>query len=219
MNLSPIKNVRKSFRCGRAVRTFTTFALITSVFTATSVRADSVRVNQVVQTLTSYQGTTELKLVNVTQDPAGGTKGSTQSSGQKTDGPTVPAGDAPKVDGLLSGTSVQYPQQVGVDIVAEAEVEGTICDCGLIPPPLVGGFPKWPLLFLAAIPLAFIDHDNETETPTPTPTPTATPTPTPPPPTPTPTPVPEPASLLLLGSGLLAAGAGLRRRRRNREQC
>ena len=70
-----------------------------------------------------------------------------------------------------------------------------------------GAFPKWPLLFLTAVPLVFI-HDCETcDTPpeansTPTPTPNSTPTPT-----------PEPASLLLLGTGLLATGAGLRRRR------
>jgi hypothetical protein len=63
-----------------------------------------------------------------------------------------------------------------------------------------GGWPKWPLLFLAAIPFFFIHGCDNCETP-------------PPPQTPPPTPeVPEPASLLLLGSGLAAFGAGLRRR-------
>ena len=38
-------------------------------------------------------------------------------------------------------------------------VEGTICDCGEILIP--GGFPKWPLLFLAAIPLFFIDTGDD----------------------------------------------------------
>jgi hypothetical protein len=105
---------------------------------------------------------------------------------------------------------VQDPQKLGVEIVEEAEVEGTICDCGeiLIPD---GAFPKWPLLFLAAVPLVFInDCDDCAQTPD------STPTPTPPPPTPTPTPTPEPATLLLFGTGLVAVGAGLRRRRRNR---
>jgi hypothetical protein len=118
------------------------------------------------------------------------------------------------IDALLAGFPVvQDPQKLDVEVVEEAEVEGTICDCGDI---LVaaGGFPKWPLLFLAAVPLAFINqHDCEecndsTPTPTPTPTPTVTPTPSN-----TPTPTPEPASLILLGTGLMAAGAGLRRRR------
>jgi hypothetical protein len=99
---------------------------------------------------------------------------------------------------------------VGVEDIEEGEVEGTICDCGEIF--IAGGaFPKWPLLFLAAVPVVFIhdceDCDKQTEA-SPTPTPPSIPTPTP---TPT-TPTPEPASLLLFGSGLLAAGAGLRRR-------
>src|SRR6185369_1634619 len=93
--------------------------------------------------------------------------------------------------------------------IEEGEVDGTICDCGEI---LIagGGFPKWPLAFLAAVPLLFIDKDDDCEncqTPTPTPTPPSTPTPTP-------TPTPEPASLLLFGTGLVAFGAGLRHRYR-----
>jgi hypothetical protein len=101
---------------------------------------------------------------------------------------------------------VQDPPQIGVEVIEAADVEGTICDCGEL---LIGGggFPKWPLLFLTAVPLVFINDCDTCDTPpeqnpTPTPTPNSTPTPT-----------PEPASLLLLGSGLLAAGAGLRRRR------
>ena len=72
MNLSPIKGRRKPSRCVRRVRVLTALALIIFVFTATSVQADSVQINQVVQTLTTYQGTTDLRLANVTQDPAGG---------------------------------------------------------------------------------------------------------------------------------------------------
>jgi hypothetical protein len=88
-----------------------------------------------------------------------------------------------------------------VDVVDQGDVEGTICDCGEITVP-GGGFPKWPLLFLAAIPFFFIHGCDHCEDPTPptTPTPPGTPE------------IPEPASLLLFGSGLAAFGAGLRRR-------
>jgi len=104
-------------------------------------------------------------------------------------------------DTLLAGVAVRADQQVGVDVVDQGDVEGTICDCGEITVP-GGGFPKWPLLFLAAIPFFFIHDcdDCEPGLPTPTPTPPGTPE------------IPEPASLFLFGSGLAALGAGLRRR-------
>ncbi len=98
------------------------------------------------------------------------------------------------------------------------------------------GFPKWALLGLAAIPIAFIIIKRRkdtptptqtipiTQTPTPTPTTTITPTPTKTPPmTPTPTPppepVPEPMTLLLFGTGLASIGLAARRRlgRKRRE--
>ena len=194
----------KSTRRAGVLRGFTALALISILFTA-SVQAGPVTINQVVQTLTSTRGPAELKLL--TQDPVSGAK--SPATGQKTDGPTAaPGAEAPQLDKLLSGmSSAQDPQNVGVEIVEEAEVEGTICDCGDILLPAGGGIAKWPFLFLAAVPLAFI-HDcedcNETITPTPTPPPNNV--------TPTPTPTPEPASLLLFGSGLVAIGAGLRRR-------
>lgn len=204
MKLSPTQG-SKSPRSWRAMRALTAFALITFFITAPAVHAEPVRINQVVQTLSSYQGPADLKLSTVTQDPPSGT---TKTSNPSNESPAGP-GDTAKVDGLPPGLPpLQDPQKLGVEVIEEAEVEGTICDCGeiLIPG---GGFPKWPLLFLTAVPLVFINGDCDDCDDNPI----STPSPTPPPPTPTPTPpIPEPASLLLFGTGLLAVGAGLRRR-------
>ena len=177
------------------------------LFSAVPAFADPVRIHQVVQTLSSPTGAPDLKLSSLVsqQDPA--TSKSSTQTGTNKDGSGTPV---PKSDSVISGVTVTgQGQQLGVEIIQEAEVEGTICDCGEIYYYAGGGIPKWPFLFLAAVPLVFIDRDddNETPTPTPTPTPPSTPTPTPPPPA-----VPEPASLLLLGTGLAAFGAGLRRR-------
>ena len=211
MNLRTPQGPRNSPRRWRAVRAFTAFALIAFLFTAPVVQADSVRIDKVVQTLSSYQGPADLR-IGTAQDPVvGQTKTSTPTGGPRTDGPAPGSSETAKPGEVLAGLPlVQDPQKLGVEIIEEAEVEGTICDCGEIFVP-GGGFPKWPLLFLAAVPLVFINDCDDCEN-----TPDSTPTPTPPPATPTPTPTPEPASLLLFGTGLVAVGAGLRRRRRNR---
>jgi hypothetical protein len=189
-------------------------ALSVFLLIAAPALAEPVQINQVVQSLTSTQGTIDLKLNTlVSQDPA--TKSSTQQTGPRKENAPVelPGQDGARTDSLLSGVSIKPAgQRLGVEVVEDGEVEGTICDCGEL---LVAGaaFPKWPFLFLAAVPLVFI-HDcdtcNETPSSTPTPTPPSSPTPTP-----TPVPTPEPASLLLFGTGLLVAGAGLRRRYAN----
>ena len=161
--------------------------------------AEPVKINQVVQTLTSSKGTTDLRLNNLTpQDPVA--KGGTPRS----ETPGTQGGT--KNESIIPGVMViSETPSLGVDVVEEGEVDGTICDCGEI---LIagGGFPKWPLMFLAAVPLVFINDCDSCDDST------STPTPTPPGPTPSPTPTPEPASLFLFGSALAAAGAGLRRR-------
>lgn len=199
----------------RLIRKFAV-ALFALLLTAVPALADEVRINQVVQTLTNSQARHELKLNTLAQDPvAPGTKGSTQPNGS-TNGAQGQKPNQGEGDGASGVTISSEGAKLGVDIIEEGEVEGTICDCGEI---LVAGgaFPKWPFLFLGAVPLVFINTCDDCDTPQSNPTPTPTPTPTPPSsPTPTPTPptseVPEPASLLLFGTGLAAAGAGLRRR-------
>ena len=105
-------------------------------------------------------------------------------------------------------------------------VEEEDCDCDQ--PPARGKFPKWALLGLAAIPIAFILIRRKKDTPTPTgtpgvtPTPPVTPTVTPtvsptktPPMSPSPTPpepVPEPMTILLFGTGLASIALAARRR-------
>ena len=187
-------------------------ATLSILLIAMPVLADPITSKQVVQTLSSSQGTLDLRLNSlVAQDPAT-TKGGTQQSGPRAEGAQQ---GGTKAESIISGVAITSEgQQLGVEYIEEGEVDGTICDCGEIPP-VIGGFPKWPFLFLAAVPLAFINHcddcneRNESPSPTPNPTPTQFSLPTP---TPTPPGVPEPGSLFLLGTGLAAAGAGLRRR-------
>jgi hypothetical protein len=106
-------------------------------------------------------------------------------------------------------------------------VKDDVCDCEEATHE-TRGFPKWALLGLAAIPVAFIlikHNDDKTPTPTPsvpvtpsqtpspnvTPSPTATPMTPPPSPTP-PQPVPEPVTILLFGTGLASIGLAARRK-------
>ncbi|MGB7200867.1 MAG: PEP-CTERM sorting domain-containing protein [Pyrinomonadaceae bacterium] len=126
-------------------------------------------------------------------------------------------------------TKKPSPQQDG-RVITETRseiVDDDYCDCE---EDKRRGFPKWALLGLAAIPVAFILLRDKKDTPTPTQTipqtptatptvtPTVTPTPTPtktPPMTPTPTPpepVPEPMTILLFGTGLASIGLAARRR-------
>lgn len=204
MNRTIAPNFGKRSTPGRR-RLCRTLAGILGIFLLTvgPAQADPIQVNRVVHTLQSLQGTTDLQL-SLAQDPLTPvTKTTTVGPNGSTAG--IGSND-PKLDALLSGFPI-VPNKIDIgvdDISEEGEVDGTICDCGEI---LIAGgdFPKWPLLFLAAVPLAFIPDcdDCEQNEPTPTPTPTFSETPTP---------TPEPASLLIFGTGLVAFGAGMRRR-------
>jgi PEP-CTERM motif len=194
-------------------RAFRPIAPILAVLLLTSgpVHAGPVAISEVIQVVGNHQNPPDLRLRSLTQTastPISQVKGSAATSSPQSGGSVINSSGS-----LLDGVAVISNPQRGVEIIDQGDVEGTICDCGEILIP-VGGFPKWPLLFLAAIPLFFIDTGDDIETPTFTATPPVIPqvTPTPTPPPQTPVPIPEPASLFLFGSGLAACAAGLRRR-------
>jgi hypothetical protein len=201
-------------------RAFRPIAAILSVLLLAAVPASAgpVGISEVIQVLGSSKNPPVLMLRGTSPDSnelAFGTKGPLQAGAfrQTLSNNSLTVADTSSTgprkgttDSLLSGVSVTSDEgKVGIEVINLGDVEGTVCDCGEIAVG-GGGFPKWPLLFLAAIPFAFIHDcdDCDKSTPNPTPNPTLTPN--------TPTSIPEPASLLLFGTGLLVFGGGLRRR-------
>ena len=182
-------------------RAFRPIAAILSVLLLAGmpVHAGPVTISEVVQVLGNFQNPPQLRLRNLP----------VTTENNPPSGPSTRASlDGDTSNSILSGVAVNSDDpETGVDVIDEGDLEGTVCDCGDIGVP-GGAFPKWPLLFLAAIPFFFIHDCNDCNTYTGTPTPTPTPTPT----IPQTPQVPEPGTLLLFGSGLAAFGAGLRRR-------
>jgi hypothetical protein len=185
---------------------------------AVPTQASPIRFADVVNVMSDLDkgGQTSQLRLRVSQDPtvpsdarSNSGQSSADASTPSTDGSVVDASNALAAtensnSSLIAGTDLG-PQtaQGNVQVFDQDQVNGTICDCGEIPP-VGGGFPKWPFLLL--IPLVCVTgictHHHKTPECVTCPTPTPTPTPN----------VPEPGSLMLLGSGIAALAAGARRR-------
>jgi len=191
---------------------FTALTLTVLLFAGAPIRASPVVVNDVIQVLSSQHSQVDLRLRSIElSSPNGIYHLALQSSqGKQSQG-------VGEHSTLLASGIDQKPELITVD---QGEVEGTVCDCGEIPI-AGGGFPKWPWLLLAGIPLFFVHGGSDSSPIPPSSSPSSPPLTINPQLSPSPVPVPfsvtetpEPASLFLFGTSLTLLGASLRRRKK-----
>src|SRR6185503_10681715 len=190
--------MHSSTHCRRRVWGRVGVIAITLLSHTTGLKADPISINQVAQIIRSNHTAPDLRLRALIQNSP---IAAVISSSAK--GASIKKSEASSPDSLFAGALFQGDQKpTNVVVVSQGDVSGTICDCGEI---LLagGGFPKWPLLFLGAIPFFFLDHDSSPVVATTAPTfPITTPTVTSIPPSTPPSggpAIPEPASVILFG--------------------
>src|SRR4026207_1273881 len=110
----------------------------------TPVKAGPVVIRDVLQRIGSYQNPPDLLLRPVPQTPS-------RSASKTADTTVDPAKDSLVIvtdsESLPTGVALETIEQDPVNVVIHGDVDGTVCDCGEIT--VAGGWPKWPLIFLA----------------------------------------------------------------------
>src|SRR5678815_1436049 len=132
-----MRNIKPMFsRAFRPIAAILASLLLTSAPT----HAAPVAIREVIQVFGRYQNPTELRLRSVSQTANSSVSDDTKgpypvASAVQQSAADTSTGDAvinDSADTLLAGVAVRVELQVGVDVVDQGDVEGTICDCGEI---------------------------------------------------------------------------------------
>ncbi|MFL6546996.1 MAG: PEP-CTERM sorting domain-containing protein [Candidatus Udaeobacter sp.] len=203
----------KASRTTKSIARGVATALVATLVWQSSVEAQPITIHRVVLILDRYQNPSRVDVDQESAHPAP-SGSSLQRQATQTKPLDTRSLSLISIEGSsLSAINLSSVPQNPVSVIQQGDIEGTICDCGEIIIP-AGGFPKWPLLFLGAIPLFFISHDTK---------PSALPVVLPTTPGSSPTPsgsipqVPEPSSVWFFLGGLAVLAIFWRRRIRLHE--